>query len=374
MTKTLRRNSTAGFTLVELLVGVMIGLIGIFVIFNTFAVAENVKRTSTGGGDAQVNGSIGLFTLERDARSAGYGINVGALLGCRMLLYDEGYSPPREGVFLMVPVEITQPENAVPPGPANGPDRIAIMFGSSDKVFAPTKLTQSMPSPSADYKVEDRYGFVPGDVIVGAEPGKDCAIGQVSEVPGLPGSGLTANDNVIHNSGTYKDENGVVHPTRYNKPGGMGVRYSKELGLLYDLGELPRRNIYTITGSRLNVQNDFTDDQPIPILDNVVQLQAEYGKAADRLTLIVDRWDNVTPPAGSEEWQRIVAVRLALVARSTTPEKPDPDGQCRTTTAFPTWAGGAIDLSVTGADWQCYRYKVFQTIVPIRNMLWKTES
>ena len=48
MTTNMRRNGAAGFTLVELLVGVVIGLIGIFVIFNTFAVAENVKRTSTG--------------------------------------------------------------------------------------------------------------------------------------------------------------------------------------------------------------------------------------------------------------------------------------------------------------------------------------
>lgn len=367
----MRGNGAAGFTLVELLVGMVIGLIGIFVIFNTFAVAENVKRTSTGGGDAQVNGSIGLFTLERDSRVAGYGINVSALLGCRMLFWDEGYSPPREGVFLMVPVEITQPENANPPGPANGPDQIAMMFGSSDKVFAPTKLNQTMPAPSSDYKVEDRYGFEPGDVIVGAEPGKDCSIGQVSEVPG---SALTSNDNIVHGSGNYKGSDGVVRPTRYNKPAGMGVRYSKESGLLYNLGELPKRNIYSVAGSRLNVQNDFTDNQPIPILDNIVQLQAEYGKAADRLTLIVDRWDSVTPPAGSEEWQRIVAVRLALVARSTTPEKPDPDGVCRITTAFPTWAGGAIDISVTGADWQCYRYKVFQTVVPIRNMFWKMES
>lgn len=370
MTNNLLGNRMRGFTLVELLVGVAIGLIGIFVIFNTFAVAENVKRTSTGGGDAQVNGSIGLFTMERDSRVAGYGINVMALLGCRMLIYDEGYDPPREGVFLMVPVEITQPENTVPAGPANGPDTIAFMFGSSDKVFVPTKLTQSMPAPSSDYKVEDRYGFEPGDVIVGAERGKDCAIGQVSEVPG---SALTSNDNVIHNSGNYT-KNGVVRHTRYNPPGGHGVRYSKESGLLYNLGELPSRNIYSIAGSRLNVQNDFTDDQPMPILDNIVQLQAEYGKATDRVTLIVDHWDNVTPPAGSEEWQLIVAVRLALVARSTTPEKADPDGQCRTTTAFPTWAGGAIDLSVTGADWQCYRYKVFQTVVPIRNMFWKLES
>ncbi len=74
--------TSRGFTLVELMVGVLIGLIGTVVIFQVFAVSESQKRTTTGGSDAQQNGVFGLFQIERDMRMAGYGLNYMALLGC----------------------------------------------------------------------------------------------------------------------------------------------------------------------------------------------------------------------------------------------------------------------------------------------------
>ena len=73
-----------GFTLVELMVGVLIGLIGTIVIFQVFAVSESQKRTTAGSSDAQQNGVFGLFQIERDARMAGYGMNHMALLGCKI--------------------------------------------------------------------------------------------------------------------------------------------------------------------------------------------------------------------------------------------------------------------------------------------------
>ena len=58
-------------------------------------------------------------------------------------------------------------------------------------------------------------------------------------------------------------------------------------------------------------------------------------------------------------------------------EKPDPaTGVCNTTATAPTWAGSregtspAINLTAD-ANWQCYRYKTFETVVPLRNMLWR---
>jgi type IV pilus assembly protein PilW len=60
------------------------------------------------------------------------------------------------------------------------------------------------------------------------------------------------------------------------------------------------------------------------------------------------------------------------VARSAQYEKPE-SGTCRTTTAdtvksWSTWA--SFDTSRYPADWQCYRYKVFETVVPLRNAIW----
>jgi type IV pilus assembly protein PilW len=39
--------------------------------------------------------------------------------------------------------------------------------------------------------------------------------------------------------------------------------------------------------------------------------------------------------------------------------------------AFPAWSGGTFDLSAD-PNWQCYRYRVFETTVPLRNWIWKS--
>ena len=73
-----------------------------------------------------------------------------------------------------------------------------------------------------------------------------------------------------------------------------------------------------------------------------------------------------------------VAMQLAIVARSSQPEKPDPaSGLCNITTNPPSWIGGTVDLSgqvgltAVANDWKCYRYKVFEVTVPLRNVLWR---
>jgi hypothetical protein len=66
---------SAGFSLVDIMVGMVISLIGTIIIFQVFAVSEGIKRTTTGGGDAQQNGAMALFTLERQLKMAGYGLS-----------------------------------------------------------------------------------------------------------------------------------------------------------------------------------------------------------------------------------------------------------------------------------------------------------
>ncbi|WP_161780253.1 PilW family protein [Ferriphaselus sp. R-1] len=68
-----RRQS--GFSLVDVMVGMVLGLIGTIVIFQVFESSERIKRTSTSGNDAQQNGAVAMFALERALKEAGYGMN-----------------------------------------------------------------------------------------------------------------------------------------------------------------------------------------------------------------------------------------------------------------------------------------------------------
>src|SRR3982750_3524569 len=79
-----QRRRSRGLTLVEVLVGVAIGLIGIVAIFQAVAVWTKHTQTTSSGGDAQVAGTLALFNIERDVKQAGHGFGRATtpVMGC----------------------------------------------------------------------------------------------------------------------------------------------------------------------------------------------------------------------------------------------------------------------------------------------------
>jgi type IV pilus assembly protein PilW len=388
--------SSRGFTLVELMVGVLIGLIGTVVIFQVFAVSESQKRTTTGSSDAQQNGVFGLFQIERDIRMAGYGLNHMALLGCQI---NGWFEPGGAKInFKLVPVEIIN-------GVGGAPDEIRLAFGNSDLFMAPAKFDADANNSQANYKIDNKFGFNEGDLVVAAESGKPCTLGQVSTLP-------QSDREIVHNSGRYTNNEGAQVPTKYNKPGGLpapeGQAYKQwdpvggTGGRLYNLGAEPTVVTYSIKKNQLVATNSLTPGvagATAELADGVVQLQAQYGFDGDgdgfvsptaaavvdvNLALAGDQWaDNMPVAAVGLDWARVIAVRLVVTARSITPERPNPAlGTCDATTVQPRWISPApqanppgIELDVKSAfadpnEWMCYRYRTFEVVVPIRNMLW----
>jgi type IV pilus assembly protein PilW len=148
-------------------------------------------------------------------------------------------------------------------------------------------------------------------------------------------------------------------------------------GRLYNLGKTPRLQAYAVRGGNLTVcdllVSDCTstarlNDEAVwtPVAGSVVSLRAQYGRdtSGPPMDAVPDVYDQTAPVAACD-WARVAAVRLALVTRNDQYEKTE------VTAAAPAWSGGSdlpIDLS-DGADWRHYRYKLFQTIVPIRNIV-----
>jgi type IV pilus assembly protein PilW len=65
----------------------------------------------------------------------------------------------------------------------------------------------------------------------------------------------------------------------------------------------------------------------------------------------------------------VIAVRVGVLVRSQNYEKPDPaTGLCGATQAVPTWAGG--NFTVPGGVPSCYKHRVFETVIPMRNAIW----
>lgn len=350
-----------GFGLVEVMVACAVGLLATLVIFQALARFEGQKRTTTGAGDAQQNGVLALYTIEREVRTAGYGINYVPLLGCNVLGYDAG-PPARNFNFTLAPVQIAD-------GAGGAPDSITLVYGNADQIMASVQLLQAANSGDTQFTVDNPFGFAAGDVLLVGEVGKNCTLGTVNSVAGTSVNRFT---------GSYVDANGVTHLARFNKNGGLGVDYgvwnvtTQTGGRVFDLGPGPSVVTYFVQNSQLMSQNLLTGAAATAVLDGIVQLQAQYGRDTDG-DGAVDSWTPPAPPADpvtSADWSRVIALRMAVVARSQQPERPDPaTGACNTTTAAPTWAGGTITLAAD-PNWQCYRYRVFETIVPVRNQIW----
>jgi len=355
MTKHHSPYRTAGFSLVELMVGMIIALIGSIVIFQVFAVSENYKRTSVAGSDAQQSGIMGLYTMERDVRMAGFGINDTTLLGCTVNAYNQNRIPA-DFTFVLAPIQITQGAGNNPTtGVGAASDTISVMYGNSASGLATVDIVENMPSPSATFKVSNRYGFREGDLVVIAEAGMDCTLAETTDLPGAGNS-----DNLIHNNGTYTNAAGVTGDAIHNKPGGLGVSYNAG-AKVYNLGTTPTLNIYSIVNNTLTVQSNLTATT-VNIADNIVNLQAVYCKdLVNTPPTTFNTCDAVAPAT----WDQVGVVRIGLVSQSAKPER---DCNVTASSNIP-WSGGTFDIS-TIPNWNCYRYKVFQTTIPLRNLIW----
>ena len=406
-----RHRLQRGVSMVELMVAMTISLIGTIIIFQVFEASEGIKRRTSSGGDAQQNGAIALYQIERDLRNSGMGFNDTALAGCNVIGYDSQRVPADFPVapanMLMVPVRIMAGANS------RTPDQLVIMYGSQTHNTSASAINATMGASTDPVRVKDMYGFRAGDLIllretVASVPPKECSIMEVSAIDLVTGA-------LVHNQGPYtlpwKSGAGVV--SRFNKPGGLGVVYKfgetniYNLGNLYDSGgfSMPVHTTYYIPQAPdptphnvLATVSSFVVSPPSQIADNIVHMRALYGldDGVNNGTIpyntvfaagdgILDRFvDATTVP--NPDWARVMAVRVVLVARSALPEiSSQGRGQpCDTTATEPTWSGNAwagtpwnfnvrLDLT-SNPDWMCYRYKVFETTVTLRNWVWASSK
>jgi len=373
------RRFMRGMSLPEILAAVLIGMIGMIVIMQVYATSEERKRTTTGTSDAQVNGNLAMFTLENSIRSAGFGM-VSAnnnMLGCNTLAYNSKLATP-DFTFVMAPLVIT-------PGAAGAPDSIRVIAGSSPTVVEGSKFVAGANS-GADFPLKNAAGFLAGDLVVASEAGLNCSL---AEITGFDAAAINTIKHAVATAYSYVDTaNNTVNVTStYNKGGGSGVIYSAN-ALLFTLGRSPSMVTYQISNEKLqtNTQIPYVATPTADIGDGIVQLKAQYGKDTDGDN-VVDTW-NTTLPADATQWLQVRAVRIALLARSAKFEKTAVTPDC-VVTGTPSdtkppmlyWHNGANPVcftmtnltggaSATENDWHHYRYRVYETVVPLRNMIW----
>jgi type IV pilus assembly protein PilW len=389
------RRSAKGLTLIEIMVGVAIGLIGVVAIFQAVAVWTKHTQTTSSGGDAQVAGTLALFNIERDLKQAGHGFGTAGtpVMGCLVSVTDSG--PPARPTFTfgLRPVEIAA-------SAGGAPDRITVVYGDSSFYVDESIFTFST---AIGKKLQRRGGFKKGDLAVAAvNPGASAATAscQLVEITDdTDPDGFTVAHTDLAYSSYYHAASAAQVTPRFNTPASAPLATT---GTMYNLGPQPVRNTWSIQGNRVLVRSEGLQVQATPdlqIAEGVINLKAEYGYDTNNNGRIDDSALNVewlrTLPAGAD-WRRVLAVRVAVLVRSRQFERSaDPSSSAALaatpSASNPYYFGDPVnrqflmtnvdgspnsfaDTDAVPNNWRYYRYRVYERVIPLRNLLWGTLS
>lgn len=377
-----------GFGLVELMVGLVIGLLATLVIMQVFSVFEGQKRTTSGTSDTQTSGSVALYTMQRDLQLAGFGLP--------MSFTDLDYEPMRclpatptvdhDGVpgtpeISMNPIEIV--DGAAP----TDSDIITVRYGSTASGGVPVKVQTLAGS---DVGLLTSLGCKVNDVAY-IVMGSDCRATRITAV-----NAAAAPYPLV----TVANPVGIAVP-----PPPPAQPDSSDFSCLGSWNEYTFSvNMDAGTNQGQLMRQTGSDVAPTPIIQGVVNMQAQYGISSKPGDNKIDRWVNATGvwanpgnvslvcDGATANRNCIKAVRVAVVTRSDSLEKnlvqgsevcsstvdANPTGICAwdATSADPLgvgWPAPVVDLSNT-ANWNRYRYRVFETIIPLRNIIWTRKA
>lgn len=364
-----RLNKNKGFSLIELMVGLVIGGIATIVIMQVFSTFEGQKRTTTGSADAQTNASLALYNLQRDIQMAGFGLPI----------FDLENSPmkcPTEAFTIAVDLDndpLTPDENV-----EVGIFPITIQDGGGDSDTITVRYSRSNNSGGVPVKINaspfddlvpvpSNQGCNPPNPITGR---KDIAI--ITSPPNCElrtVTGISAPTGA-ESAGIYIELDDV-----------SGITVNSNIACLgSDWGEVS----YRVEDGQLLRSETYSGEAPN--VANIINIQAQYGVSASVNTTQVVNWVNANDldVAQLNNRNRIRAVRVAVVARSGQPETANVSVACSSTTlANPTgvcaWSGTVDNpapvVDLTGdPDWRLYRYRVFETIIPLRNVIWSRDA
>ncbi len=360
------QHPSRGVTLIELMIGLAMGLVVTLVTMQVLSFAESQKRIATGGSDAQTNAVLGLHALQREIQMAGYGLTIEQqALGCpiKARLGNAG----TDFTWTLAPVVITD-------GASGAPDRIAVL-SASRAYSVPLILTVDHASTADRFVVRSPLGAAAGDMLIAVPDGYDAATNWCTA---FSMSALNGSNQIVHASGAASPWS--QEPLHSIMPAAGYLSGS----LLLNAGQLLNRSFEVTAGQTLRQRTLLSTTATVQDQDlfpQVVNLQALYGKDTNA-DGVVDSYDNATPTTNAG-WRQVLAVRLALVTRSANPSRdevtqtqPVWDVGSSVTVAGATTCGSSkcVTLKVDHlADWKYYRYTVLDVVAPLRNMLWGAE-
>lgn len=387
----LDRRRARGFSLVELLVAVAIGLVVTLAVFGVLTASENRKRTTSAINDSNQVGAYSALILDRAILNAGSGFaqrwdDIG---GC-MLEVDRGGVAvwPRATALPLPFTGLLAAAGSVPPhrlrlvplvivkdGSDAGSDALIIMSGAAGFAEAPIPLKTGLTT-TASVDLDNSIGIRGDDLMVVAQD-NNCLVQQVT--PLFAGGAVKT----VPFAGTYATASGAsLDLMDFGDVGAVGPGFAFSIGnnaaatlnppsfSVYGVGA--NDTLFSLDLLRLDGRNES-----VPLADGVAALRAVYAVDTNS-DGAYDTWVAADAPGwtaaqlldGSANARRnlrsIRAVRLALVMRTTVPERDDVAPATIPLFADLPGIAGTQDYDVAN---QRLRHRVVELTVPLRNLL-----
>lgn len=352
-----------GYSLVELMVAITIGLIILAAVSALFVGSKKGYTTQDRLARLQENGRFAMQFLIKDLRLAGY-------YGCVSDISESSISNSLNGNASFAynassPIEgfdgMSTPKKWYPSGTTTTPaskisdDSDMVLLRMADSSLA-INLSTEMPSESSELTVTSVAGFSEGDIIMIS----DCSSADIMQITGVQ----TAASKLQHAPG---DADATEDPPWPGNETGKAGKLSKMYGTSAKVMKFYSRQYYIGTGASGNPALFRADNSGsgVELVDGVEKLRILFGKDTDS-----DRKPNVYLRAGdvglqsATDWSSVVSMRIGILARTlneqdtdTDSSKYDMDGDGAN--------NGANDFTAPGDR---HKRRVFSATVHLRNL------
>lgn len=356
-----------GFSLVELMVALTIGLIIMSAVSMLFVSSKKTYTTQDSLSRLQENARFAMQFIVKDLRLAGYygcidevgpdTVN-STLNGPTDFLYNAQI--PMEGLNSDKTAWSPSGNTSLPSGIKAGTDAIVIRKANSNSNIYLDQ--QEMPNESAvlkTNKTDPNTGAAvviseiisAGDILLIS----DCASADVFEVSQVNDT----DPHIVHNTGAGTPGNATKEFSKAYSPNGNKTRIMQFETVQY----------YIATGASGNpaLFRKVMNDPAVELVEGIEHLQVLYGKDTDS-----DRIPNRYLKAGDSglqsltEWGSVVSVRVGILARTLAdPATGNPKETENDTGKYDVDGDGTYELNNPGDR---YKRRVFQTVVHLRNL------
>jgi type IV pilus assembly protein PilW len=390
--KQFKLSAQQGVTLIELMVALVIGLIVSLAVYTVLVTYEGRKRTTTSVNDIDQTGSYASYMIDKSLRSAGTGFTGGLnpkstssssnslplsaanyTFGCllKASLGATGLAPNAAvypAPFALAPKAMRLAPIVILDEAGTNGDVLMTMGGSGGLSESVNNL--NAPPAAAALTLTNVAGFTAGDKMLllgtnssSALAGTACLVEQV--VPTfVQGTGTTYTVGLANGANDY-----WVNPTTY-----PGITTT---AIAFNLGKSPSFYMFGVGANNTLFRYDMLlpsgTNNPSQFADGIYSMQAIYGIGATKGDLV---WTAPTgeyasanlldgSAAANLKLQNIKAVRIALIMRTSLPEKVAVS-PAQLKVFESTGPGTTLTVALTNPN---YRYRVVESTIPIRNAL-----